>query len=324
MNRSAFRTIILFVIMITMLIFTEHTDQGVRYGLLLWYQSIVPALFPFIVISTMIISESGISLIMKPLHKIIRPFLPLSENGCFALLAGLICGYPMGAKTCAEFLHTGRMDVHEFKFLMAICNFPSPMFLLGFVYPFFREQITLTQFVCSLYIPLIPLAMAAKMHYFGLKNKHSYQYFETPDTDLHTFSIDQAILGAAETLCKIGGYLVFFSVLIQMIKQAFIIPAALRLFIIGIIEMTTAVRELHHALPFPLSYIGSVTAISFGGISALFQVKTVIQENKYSDPGSKNEHEKKAGLSIRPYFLWKLAHTGIAALCAWGICNYAS
>lgn len=318
------RTAVFFLFMIIMLLFPEITGFGVRNGLLLWYQSIVPALFPFMVISSLIVSGDGITLLMKPVHKLIRHLIPISENGCFVLLSGLICGYPMGAKTCAEFLKEKRIHQSEGRFLMAVCNHPSPMFLFGFAYPHFKEQIPPFVFLLNMYLPLLILALMAKFYYFHFDKTvlQSVTCFEPAKTV--RLSFDHAIMSSVEILCKIGGYLIFFSIIIRMVIQSPIIPVKIRLFLIGIMEMTTAIRELADTLPFPESYIASIGAISLGGLSGLFQVKSVISQTDIDEDNIKNRQKNKAGLSIRPYFFWKLAHTVLAVICACIICNYAS
>lgn len=126
------------ILMVFLLLYPRFAAEGARYGLLLWYTSVVPSLFPFMVLSSLIVSSGGVSLLMKPVRAFLGPWLPLSENGCYTLISGLLCGCPMGAKTCGDFVREGKLSVQEGRFLMAICNHPSPMFLLGFVCPLFE------------------------------------------------------------------------------------------------------------------------------------------------------------------------------------------
>ena len=69
------------------------------------------------VITGLIISSGGIESIMTPFFLFLNPVFGLSHEGCFVLLSGLLCGYPMGARTCAEFTNDGRIPFEEAKFL---------------------------------------------------------------------------------------------------------------------------------------------------------------------------------------------------------------
>ena len=47
----------------------------------------------------------------------------ISEDGVYTLLTGMLCGYPMGTKTCSDFMEQNRIHPLEGRFL-----FPSVIF----------------------------------------------------------------------------------------------------------------------------------------------------------------------------------------------------
>ena len=313
------------ILMVFLLLYPRFAAEGARYGLLLWYTSVVPSLFPFMVLSSLIVSSGGVSLLMKPVRAFLGPWLPLSENGCYTLIFGLLCGCPMGAKTCGDFVREGKLSVQEGRFLMAICNHPSPMFLLGFVCPLFEAGMHPSRLLLSIYLPLLPLAALAKRIYFPVlpapaSSGSRPQIQPAP-------ALDTAILAAAESLCRIGGYLMLFSIVIVFLRRALWLPASLRIFLMGAMEMTTGVREVSASLPFPDSGTAAAAILAFGGICGIFQTRAVTasgwpEEKKRrtddggsspKDRGGRTEDKKIAGLSIRQYILWKLLHSALAA-----------
>ena len=314
------------ILMVFLLLYPRFAAEGARYGLLLWYTSVVPSLFPFMVLSSLIVSSGGVSLLMKPVRAFLGPWLPLSENGCYTLISGLLCGCPMGAKTCGDFVREGKLSVQEGRFLMAICNHPSPMFLLGFVCPLFEAGMHPSRLLLSIYLPLLPLAALAKRIYFpGLPSPASSG--SRPQTQPAP-ALDTAILAAAEILCRIGGYLMLFSIVIVFLRRAPWLPASLRLFLMGAMEMTTGVREVSASLPFPDSGTAAAAILAFGGICGIFQTRAVTasgwpeeKKSRTEDAGSspkdregRTEDKKIAGLSIRQYILWKLLHSALASV----------
>ena len=219
------------VLMMFLLLYPRFAAEGARYGLLLWYTSVVPSLFPFMVLSSLIVSSGGVSLLMKPVRAFLGPWLPLSENGCYTLISGLLCGCPMGAKTCGDFVREGKLSVQEGRFLMAICTHPSPMFLLGFVCPFFEAgRIPPASFFPSICRSFLWLPWQRGSIFLGLPSPASNgsrpQIQPAP-------ALDTAILAAAEILCRIGGYLMLFSIVIVFLRRALWLPASLRLFLMG-------------------------------------------------------------------------------------------
>lgn len=336
-------TILALFSLIFMIFHANLVTKGAAAGLLLWYSAVVPALFPFMVLSSVLSASGGISWLMRP-FTVIFHFLGLSADSWYVLLTGLLCGCPMGAKTCADFLAEGRISAGEARFLFALCNHPSPMFLAGFVYPMFAAQLPLSCFVLAIYAPLLVLAVPAHLIYrapFGSKpmqeNFDVFQQRPTPNSTNafsskpavsdqpsgSALSLDAAILNSAEILVKIGGYLIFYSILILVIQNTPEIPAPVRLFFSGSLEITTGIRTVSDSLTYPYSAIAAAAIFSFGGFSAMSQTDAVIRLHRSSTVAAGNAasngfpqnptYEKTAGLSIRQYLFWKIAHSALTA-----------
>lgn len=304
------KSIALFFFLCLMLFFPETASTGTKYGLLLWYNSVVPALFPFMVLSNLIVHAGGIENMMTPVYWLLHKWLPITENGCYVLLTGLLCGCPMGAKTCADFVKTNQISLEEGRFLLAVCNQPSPMFLLGYVLPLFSGSVTIAELLFAIYFPILLLALFSKWHSYTINRKtigHSFLSNQKIKTQEETFNLDESIMQSVEVLCRIGGYLVFFSIMIVFLKNMLWIPSGIKLSLIAALEMTTAARELTAALNISAAFPAAAAALSFGGFSALFQIHSVLDE-------------KKTGLSARSCFLWKLAHAALSAACAGFLC----
>ena len=139
--------------------------EGAKNGLLLWGMVIVPTLFPFMLCSAAIVGSGGVPWLTRPFMPFFSRFLHLSENGSYVLLSGLLCGYPMGAKTCGEFYREGRISFSEARRLLAFTNHPSPMFLVGYA----ASQISaipgnpllcpVWRLLLCIYLPILPLAV---------------------------------------------------------------------------------------------------------------------------------------------------------------------
>ena len=106
---------------------------GAKNGLVLWGMVVLPTLMPFMLCSQAVAGLGAVPLFMKPFRPFFTHILHLSDQGGYVLFSGLLCGYPMGAKTCRDFLEKGWIGKAEARFLFAISNHPSPMFLLGYV-----------------------------------------------------------------------------------------------------------------------------------------------------------------------------------------------
>ena len=212
-----------------LLTFPKLSIEGARNGLLLWFQTIVPTLFPFLICSGLVTSMGGISYLVKPIYPVFHTFFGMSESGIYTFLLGIFCGFPMGAKTCRDLLEGGALSPKEAKCLMAVCNQPSSMFLLGYTASALHNGISIKLILFCLYLPLIPLWFLARKFYHLYANKtvtasaHITAPHISPNTPTTTptppLSLDHMILSSMELLIRIGGYLMIFSVISLFIRR---------------------------------------------------------------------------------------------------------
>ncbi len=282
--------------------------EGAKRGLLLWANVMVPALLPFMVCVGAVAALGGIPLIVKPFSPVLTGLLGLSPQGSFVLMSGLLCGYPMGAKLSGDFLKEGRIGLPEGRLLLAVSNHPSPMFLLGFVLPKISAFLPLPLLLLCLYLPLLPMITLAGYIYHVPKARLSKSprcsslaesqkaSFCPPDPG-NAFSFDTHLMSSLETMERIGGYIMLFSIL-SLYLSSLPLPPRLLSFLLGITEITTGIEAISLRETGNFMALLILAGTAFGGISGLFQTKSVL---------------KNAGLSIRHYIFWKLLHCGLSS-----------
>lgn len=296
---SVFSRCIPILILMVLLAAPSLSIQGACNGLLLWFQVILPTLSPFIICTQLVVALGGVELLVRPFYPLLRPLLGLSVSGAYVFICGLLCGYPLGARLCSDFLKQGRISYKEACYLLSICNHPSPMFLLGFV----SSQLSLTSFpwklLLSLYIPVIPISICSRYYYRINILSASSQTPELPAFRDKSLSLEEIILSTAETMVLIGGYIMLFSILAIWLQQLTFLSPSVLAFLSGIAEITTGVNGIARNVPRNLAFICTVAIVAFGGFSGIFQTKSVI---------------KNTGLSIRHYLLWKIIHAIFACM----------
>lgn len=93
--------------------------------------SVIPALFPFLVVSSLLLSLGLGELLSPMLAGLMEPLFRVDGAGSSALLLGLVGGYPIGAKTAADLYRGGRLSRPEAERLLAFCNNSNPVFLIS-------------------------------------------------------------------------------------------------------------------------------------------------------------------------------------------------
>lgn len=304
---------ILSVLCLLMLLFNPGLAlEGARQGLVLWGNVVLPTLLPFMICSGVIVAMDAIHILTGPFKPILSGILALSDQGSFCLMSGLLCGYPMGAKTTSDFLDQGRLSPREGKYLLAISNHPSPMFVLGYVMaqialiPSMARPCPLWAVLAALYLPILPLSLLARCCYHYKRQPRRKACLEAartarsePDTG-DCFSFDTHMMSCFETMVKIGGYIMLFSILaLYLTVFPFQMPPLLRPALLGSVEITTGIQIIASSVPGKMGALLIIGSAAFGGFSGIFQTKSVL---------------KNAGLSIRHYMLWKLLHSALSCL----------
>ena len=79
-------------------------------GLLIWFQKMIPSLFPFMILSGFMI-RSGLCV---NFGKLLQPFLGnlfrLPPQMLYVIFMGFLCGFPMGAKIIADMLDKRQLS----------------------------------------------------------------------------------------------------------------------------------------------------------------------------------------------------------------------
>lgn len=263
-------------------------------GCKLWYKSILPTTFPFIVICNLLIYYDGISLYSKFLGPLICKPLGLSKNCSFPIIASILCGYPLGAKYCVDLYSTGHLDKEEYERLLNIASNVGPLFLIGSVGGTLLNNVSLGYILLfGNYLSIIFIGLITQ-------KKRTYPKLNSPEHSKYEIinfgtSIKNATQNGINTTLSIGGFIIIFSVIISLIKNnvyfygsfekletIFNLPiGTLYSLFLGSIEMTNGcsiVSTLSLPLAFKLSIISFLC--SFSGLAVIAQVSSFVSETK--------------------------------------------
>lgn len=100
-------------------------------ALVLCGKSVIPSLFPFLVISSLLVSLGFGEWISPWFSGLMTPLFRLPGQASSALLLGLVGGYPIGAQTAAGLYREGLLTAEEAERLLTFCNNSNPVFLIS-------------------------------------------------------------------------------------------------------------------------------------------------------------------------------------------------
>ena len=285
-----------------MLIFPQAVFSGAEEGLLLWFQIIFPTLFPFLVVTSLLLSSGGLNLITRLFGGLFRRIFRVTQNGAFAVLAGFLCGYPMGAKVTADLLRAEKISDREARYLLSFCNNTSPVFIINFIVwkTFGDERLMLPTLLILIGSPVLMSFIFRRIY---LKGRHPFPEPSAALKEKKTrfdFSVlDSCMMNSFEAIVKVGGYIILFSVLLSLLEElsgqnSILIAAAPAL------EVTNGILLLSSSVSDPgLRYAAVLGLTSFGGLCSAAQTQCMLEGT---------------GLSVIPYITQKLTTAAAASL----------
>jgi len=301
---------------ILLVIFSKNTFESAKSSLLLWANSIVPALLPFFIATELLSHTNIVSFLGTLLNKIMRPIFNVPGEGSFAFIMGIISGYPVGAKIVTKLRTDNICSKEEAERLLAFTNNSGPLFILSTVgISMFADTkigilLLVTHILACISVGIIFRFWKSNSNI----NKNMGKNFEKTKLDIVSFSnlgnvLSNSITNAISTIIMIGGFVVLFSVIISILEQCGILHIFSKLIepilnffkinnsfsnsiITGIFEVTTGIKEVSNisSRAISINIIVCSFLLGFGGISILLQVFSIIS---------------KTDISIFPYFLGK-------------------
>lgn len=288
--------------LVVMLCFPMETFNGAATGLLLWFQTILPTLLPFIILSNILIQTNCVYYISRAIKPFLQKLFHISDEACYAVLIGFLCGYPMGAKVIADLIITKRISENEGQYLLSFCNNTSPMFIISYiVMQHFKDESMLWGTLVILFMsPVLCSFVFRKFYTYNILAINNKCYKR--EICLHFNIFDDSIMNGFVTITKVGGYIILFSILFTLGAK---LPLGWLLPILEISNGIPWIIKLSSNIAISYPYILALT--SFGGFCAVAQTNSMIQET---------------GLRVFPYIIQKLITAMVTSLLAFAYIQF--
>ncbi len=125
---------LLSLVLAAILLSTDRTyNTAVMDGIRLWAAAVLPALFPYLVITSFISALHITGKITDALSPITERLFNVNGAVGYALFISLMSGYPVGAKTVSDLKRANLIGKAESERAAALCSSSSPVFLIASV-----------------------------------------------------------------------------------------------------------------------------------------------------------------------------------------------
>lgn len=288
-------------------------QAGVR-GLAIWWDVLFPSLFPFFVISEVLLGFGIVHFLGKLLDPLMKPLFRIPGSGGFVLAMGFASGYPVSAKLATKLREQRLVSRVEGERLVSFTTSSDPIFLIGavsvgfFGNPKLAGVLALTHYGGALLIGLVmrfyrpdrnlpadpgegdesgrfSLKLALKaMHEARVQDGRSLGEL-----------LRQAVASSLQLMTVVGGLVVFFSVILEVLTASgfmgFLYTGFQQLLPLlglpsqlaeplmgGLFEVTLGAKASAAPEGIPLQFKAAAAAfiLSWGGLSVHAQVASIL------------------------------------------------
>ena len=283
--------------------FPADSVSAAKDGLKMGTGVILPSLFPFFVISSIMINTGGADRLGKALSPLLSRLFGTGNAGASAFVIGLLGGYPLGAKTVAGLYESGSCTRSEAEYLLGFVNNSGPAFILGACGAGVFQS-TKVGFILLMSHILSAVMVGMIFRRGGKSTLEKCKKTPVREYDDFPTAFVNAVKSSIRSIIDICGFVIFFEVVMAMLGNAHLLPGGiLGTLIQGMIELTAGIFRLGGydpiiALPLTSFFLG------WGGLCVHCQAMSFALPHK---------------LGIGKYFLGKLIHGIISAGVTLGI-----
>ncbi len=290
-NKNFFYYFIIFIVVLLICVIVLFPGQSVSAaydGLIIWVTLVIPALLPFFIGTELLINLGVVKFIGVLLEPIMRPIFNVPGEGSFAFAMSITSGYPIGSKIVSKLRSDKILSKIEAQRLISFCSTSGPLFMIGSVaVGMFKSSNIGILIATSHYIAAIMVGILFSFYkssidssrFYKSKNnlfKRALKQINRENTNNLPIGVvlGEAVKNSFNSILLVGGFIILFSVVIQMLEILKIIdfstsilatlltplevsPLVIKTFLTGLLEVTTGAKLVADS-----TYIGLRTQVA--------------------------------------------------------------
>lgn len=284
-------SVLIIILILEILMFPKEAMNYASIGITLWLNNMIPALFPFMVISGLIVQLNLVPYIIGLLHPVLHKLYHTNLYCEYTIVMGFLCGYPMGAVIVRDLLAQKQITPKQAEFLLSFCNNIGPVFFCSLVLPIFETK----------YHPLLLAGMYGIPLLYGLFLRYTFYqkaFIQTNTTyrnkmDKNLSSSDNTAFAkaftdslnrAVETALLLGACMIFFNML-RFLPMHFIQNNLLAQGISSwLLEANGALflTKDFYKMGLKMTSLLLIPFLSIGGLSCLCQTASILSGTNYN------------------------------------------
>ncbi len=321
MNKKLISIIIVSIVLFIGLEVLKQSNeilQTVKFSISIWETNIFPSLFPFFVISDILINFGFASFLGELLKPFMYYLFKIKSETSFILVLSMISGFPSAAKYTKELYNKNLINEMEATKILTFTHFSNPLFVLGTIAIMFlnNKEMGFLILFCH-YIGNFIIGIIFRNYYISKKDTYKVSLKRAINV-MHQqritnkYNIGQIITNSLKqsinTLLLILGVITMFLIITTIIDNIINLNSYNQSILNGILEITQGLKYTSLlSIPLKNKCILATMFLSFGGLSVHMQIISIINDTK---------------IKYYPFFIARLLHASISSLIIYILFDY--
>lgn len=250
--------------------FPETASQGISDGVDLSLGTLIPSLYPFMVLSTLIIELGVFDKLPHIFSRISKAIFSLDSKSLGVIILSHIGGLPLGCKMTSELYERGQISLSDGRKMLMFCYCTGPAFTISSVglYMLGSKDAGLIIYI-SLVLASLTVGILSK--FFGDSNSVTVSKNKEQETRVFSSSLVRSVSSGSTAMLNVCAWVILFSCINRLIE---ILPISdsFKMFFYTVSEVTNGAYLSAGVLPLPI--IAGI--IGFGGLCGHCQVMPYI------------------------------------------------
>lgn len=288
----------LIVLLFEILFHKSLVFETISYSLNLWVTTLIPSMFPFFVISDILIQYHITNYIPNFIKKTFTKLFHVNDSVITIFFLSLLSGFPSSARNTKTLYEKKLLTKEEASHALIFTHFSNPLFILSTVAVFFlREEKYGYIILIAHYLGNILLGIITRNLQPSTPDTNQYTPLSEKSQSFSTILI-KSIRSSIDTLLLIVGTLTCFLILSSLMIYHLKVDLYTSSLIKGILEITMGLKSLSLlSISDCYKVVISTMFISFGGLSVHLQVLSQLVDTD---------------ISYQPFFIARIFHTLIS------------
>ncbi len=253
-----------------LVVFPSGSTQGIKYGLTLCYNVIIPSLFPFTVCSLFLFESNAINRLQKLTVKHTTKKNDTAVKIIIIYILSCIAGYPVGANLIETSYKKEELSRKQCIALLGFCVNPGPAFIVIAV-----GSGILGSAMLGYFLLIANITASLIISLFSIKFLKSEKVSSNNPSD--AIQLSEAFVNATYRGCNsiinICSFMLVFSSIIGLINE--ILPkSSIKQTLLAVMEVTNGILLCDKNI-YLISFV-----LGFGGICVHFQVLSMCKSLK--------------------------------------------